>query len=118
MVKLCLIYSLNCLHSTNQNTSFFPVEDLVSISAFFQSHFRHFGAISPCYEKIFKISFRVILPLSRGDGLVPGFDGKYKFHSSFVYRFQTINLNPIKYLRLTNCYGKVNKKYMFWQSET
>ena len=41
------------------------------------------------------------------------------FHAlSFVYHFQTLNLNPIEYLRLTNCYGKASKKRMPWHSET
>ena len=30
--------------------------------------------------------------------------------TQFVYRFQDLNLNPIYYLRFTNCYGKINKE--------
>ena len=49
-----------------------------------------------------------------GDALVSGFDGKYKVT---VYRFQTLNLTQIDYLRFTNCYEKTNKKCMLWHDE-
>ena len=66
-INFCFIYSLNVSHS-NQNPSFFPVED---------------SAISPCYKNNFEVSFRD-LTIVIGDRLVSGYDGTYKLHSLFI----------------------------------
>ena len=55
------------------------------------------------------IFLRVILPLSR----------QTQLHTTeFFCRFQALKLNLVEYLKLTNCYGKANKKRISWQSET
>ena len=76
----------------------------------------HFGSEISTYRNDrsqhannFDISLRVTLPLSR-DMEIP--------NAQFVCRFQALNLNSIECLKFTNCYGKANKKQIYWHSET
>ena len=54
------------------------------------------------------------LPLSRETKLCL----VLKTNTKFVYRFQTLKLNPVEYLRFINCYEKAKKKRMPWFSDT
>ena len=110
ITKVFLILSFNYPHS-NQNSSIFLFKS--------QYHFLpnwHFGNISPYYENNFQISFCGILPYSRETDLCPALMANTKL--IVVYRFQTLNLNPTKFLRFANCRRKANKKSMPWHRET
>ena len=79
----------------------------------------HFGGtfyhtvVRQLHKNKFEIFFRVavILPLSREMDLCLVLI-KNRKNTIFAYRMQTLNRNSIKYSRLTNCYGKANKKHM------